>query len=234
MNWIKRSGWKRGIEGTFGEGRRTLLDPSGIPLFLLFSAIGVASGLSFHLWGMVPLKYVMWAFFSLSGFTLYFFRDPPRTPHRGRGWILSAADGKVMAIRTVEEGVQISVFLSLFNVHVNRIPISGRVEHVEHIPGRFSLAFRERASEQNEYTRIVIVQGPYRVVVKQIAGKVARRIVCMLKEGDRVEQGQRFGMIQFGSRVDLIVPAHTVLRVKVGDRVKAGQSIIGVVYETAS
>lgn len=210
------------------------MTPSGIPFFLLFSAVGVASGLSIHLWEIGLLKYAMWVSFLLSGFTLYFFRDPPRTPLKGKGRILSAADGKVMAIRPVEEGVQISVFLSLFNVHVNRIPISGWVEQVEHVPGRFSLAFREKASEQNEHTRVVIVQDVHRVIIKQIAGKVARRIVCTLREGDVVEQGQRFGMIKFGSRVDLIVPAHTILQVKVGDQVKASESIIGVIHEAIS
>lgn len=196
--------------------------------------MGVTSGLLFHLWGMGPLKYAMWGFLSLAAFTLYFFRDPPRTPRTGKGRILSAADGRVMAIQAMEEGVRVSVFLSLFDVHVNRIPISGRVEEVEHIPGRFSLAFRSKASDRNEHTRVVIAQGTHRVIIRQIAGKVARRIVCTLKEGDRVEQGKRFGMIRFGSRVDLIVPPYTVLQVKPGDRVKAAQSTIGVIHEAAS
>jgi phosphatidylserine decarboxylase len=183
---------------------------------------------------MGPLKYAMWGFLLLAAFTLYFFRDPPRTPLTGKGRILSAADGRVMAIQAVEEGMRISVFLSLFDVHVNRIPISGRVEEVKHIRGRFSLAFRSKASDRNEHTRVVIAQGTHRVIIRQIAGKVARRIVCTLKEGDRVEQGKRFGMIRFGSRVDLIVPSYTVLQVKLGDRVKAAQSTIGVIHEAAS
>ena len=145
--------------------------------------------------------------------------------------VVSAADGRVVSIVRVPEGVRVSVFMTLFNVHVNRIPCSGGVERVTHYPGRFFSAFREKASDENEHREIVIVRGERRVVVKQIAGVIARRIVCRLRAGDVVRTGERFGMIKFGSRVDLTLPAKTEIKVHVGDRVKAGQTIMGVMRD---
>jgi len=159
----------------------------------------------------------------------FFFRDPDRRTPAVEGAVVSAADGRVVGIREVGlGGVQVSVFLSVFDVHVNRIPFSGRVRTVQRRPGRFFWAFAERASSENEQVAVEIETAGRTLVVKQIAGFVARRIVCRATEGAQVRRGERFGMIKFGSRVDLILPAGSEVRVRVGDRVRAGETIIGV------
>jgi phosphatidylserine decarboxylase len=164
-------------------------------------------------------------------FTIYFFRDPERVFPEGDDLFVSPADGRVLRIIRVPEGIRVDVFMSVFNVHVNRIPCSGRVERITYYPGRFFSAFRDKASDENERLVIEIAHGEKRVIVKQIAGLIARRIVCHLKEGDVVHTGERFGMIKFGSRVDLTLPADTQIKVRVGDRVKAGQTVMGVMRD---
>ncbi len=124
--------------------------------------------------------------------------------------------------------VQISIFLSIFNVHINRIPCSGKIIDVRSIPGKFLAAFREKASELNEQVAVVIKSGEDIVLLKQIAGVIARRVVCWLNIDDDVERGQRYGLIRFGSRVDVFLPSKTSLLVKIGDKVKGGSTIIGV------
>ena len=172
----------------------------------------------------------------LSLFMVFFFRDPKRTPPAGDNLVLSAADGKISQIEHLEHNehldspaVQVSTFLSVFNVHVNRIPLAGTVNFVKWHRGRFHAAFIAAASTENEQSIIGIRRGETQIVVKQIVGIVARRIVCYLKDSDAVGRGDRFGLIRFGSRVDLILPASTQLRVEVGDRVRAGETIIGVI-----
>jgi phosphatidylserine decarboxylase len=165
----------------------------------------------------------------------FFFRDPSRTIPEGEGLILSAADGRVVAIREIDhetflEGraVQISVFLSVLNVHVNRMPLSGVIASRQFKKGRFRLAHQDVASDDNEQLILGIESDRGRITVKQIVGFIARRIVCYVQEGDRVKAGQRFGLIRFGSRVDVIVPPQTAIRVKIGDRVKGGETVLGV------
>ena len=172
----------------------------------------------------------------LSLFMAFFFRDPRRTPPEGEHLVLSAADGRVVAIDTVEhdehlEGAatRISTFLSPLDVHVNRTPLAGVVDFVKWHKGRFHAAFVAAASTENEQSIIGIRQGSTLVVVKQIVGVVARRIVCYLQAGDTIGRGEKFGLIRFGSRVDLIVPAGTRMQVQVGDRVRAGETVIGVI-----
>lgn len=164
-----------------------------------------------------------------------FFRDPERTIPEEDGLILSAADGKVVAIQELDDepfvggrAVQISVFLSLLNVHVNRMPLPGIVRSRQYIKGRFLLAHKRTASQQNE--QIVLgVESPYgRVVVKQIVGFLARRIVCRVQEGQSVQAGERIGLIRFGSRVDVIVPIHATITARVGMTVRGGETILGV------
>ena len=128
----------------------------------------------------------------------------------------------------VGDAIKVSVFLSIFNVHVNRTPCAGRVDQVAHIPGRFRLAFVDKASDDNERTEIALDGSCGRVIVKQIAGFVARRIVCHLTPQQQVEAGERFGLIRFGSRVDHIVSAKADIRVTVNDRVRGGETVIGV------
>ena len=174
----------------------------------------------------------------LSLFMAFFFRDPRRTPPEGEHLVLSAADGRVVAIDTVEhdehlEGAapRISTFLSPLDVHVNRTPLAGVVDFVRWHKGRFHAAFVAASSTENEQSIIGIRQGSTLVVVKQIVGVVARRIVCYLRAGDTIGRGEKFGLIRFGSRVDLIVPADTRMQVRVGDRVRAGETVIGVIGE---
>ncbi len=173
-------------------------------------------------------------FLLLSLFVAFFFRDPERNVPPGENLIVSSADGKVIAITPFEQsdfidgkGTLISVFMSVFNVHVNRAPVSGRVEFCEHHPGKFFPAFKEKASLENEQTRLGLESKYGKVVVKQIAGIIARRIVCRIRPGDHLSGGQRFGMIRFGSRVDLFLPENVELRVELNQKVKAGESVIG-------
>ncbi len=173
---------------------------------------------------------------ALSLFMVFFFRDPNRTPPTGDNLILAAADGKISHIEHLQHNehldspaIQVSTFLSVFNVHVNRIPLTGTVSFVKWHRGRFHAAFIAAASTENEQSIIGIRHGKTQIVVKQIVGILARRIVCYLKDSDAVERGDRFGLIRFGSRVDLILPTSTQLRVEVGDRVRAGETIIGVI-----
>lgn len=171
-------------------------------------------------------------------FTITFFRDPDRSIPNENGIVVSPADGRVVRIQDSTCGPDhddpvkmISIFLSLWDVHVNRVPISGEVVSVNYRSGRFRPAFTGKASENNEQNIIGIDGRIGRIYVKQIAGTIARRIVCHLRVGDWIRQGDRFGMIRFGSRVDLVLPSSVILRVSEGDRVTAGESVIGVIYE---
>ncbi len=173
-------------------------------------------------------------FGALAVFIGFFFRDPTRMVPPGEGLVISGGDGKVVAVEEIENdpfidgpATQISVFLSIVNVHVNRIPISGVVKLRQRIEGQFKLAFKEEASGDNAQMVLGIEGEQGRVLIKQIVGFVARRIVCNVQEGDEVRIGDRFGLIRFGSRIDVIVPAGTDIRVKNGDRVRGGETILG-------
>ena len=167
-------------------------------------------------------------------FSAWFFRDPERTVPDGPGLIVSPADGKVVEIVEEENAYmggrarRISIFLNVFNVHVNRMPCAGTVEHVRYHPGKFLAAWEEKASLDNEQTHIGVNCGQYRIFVKQIAGLIARRIVCRAKEGDAFARGERFGMIKFGSRTDLFLPLEAEVKVRVGDKVAGAASIVAV------
>ena len=173
----------------------------------------------------------------LVAFAIYFFRDPVRIPpdEADRSLILSPADGKVVLIQEVNEPIylkgparQVSIFLSPLNVHVNRIPADGRIEYVNYVPGTYLVAWHPKASEKNERSEIGLLHpSGVRVLFKQIAGAVARRIVYHVKAGDEVMAGDRFGIVRFGSRMDVLVPPGSEILVEVGDRVSAGTSVIG-------
>ena len=172
---------------------------------------------------------------ALTIFVLFFFRDPERPVAEGAGVVVSPGDGKVIVIKDVFEPTylkrdvkQISIFLSVFNVHVNRAPIGGTVEVVKYNPGKFHVASVDKASLDNEQTAMVIADGNRQVLVKQIAGLIARRIVCYAKPGDTIKKGERYGLIRFGSRVDIFLPKDAEIRVKLGDRVKGSRDVIGV------
>jgi phosphatidylserine decarboxylase len=171
----------------------------------------------------------------VTGFICWFFRDPDRLVPEGDGVIVSPADGKVIKVEPVEttpyfDGpcTRISVFMSVFNVHVNRSPHEGTVRTVDYHPGKFISANRDKASAENEHNALLL-EGPdgKLVGVVQIAGLVARRIICAVQPGDTLHRGQRFGMICFGSRLDVYLPVDTRIEVGVGDMVQAGTSILG-------
>ncbi len=172
---------------------------------------------------------------ALVGFTLWFFRDPERTTPDAPGIVVSPADGKVLSVQPVTDqeyvngdAVQISIFMSPLNVHVNRYPVTGRVEYYRYFPGEFLVAFDEKASLRNERTHIGVAAPQGRVLFKQIAGFVARRIIAEVHEGDSTVAGARFGMIRFGSRVDVILPRSAAVRVKEGDRTVAGETVLAL------
>ena len=194
----------------------------------------------------IYLKYLFlssfFLFFLFFLFSIYFFRDPERKPDSilGGGEIVSPADGKVIFLQEVfddrflkEKAVKVSIFMSLFNVHINRIPIGGRVEKIIYNKGKFFSANLDKASIENEFNGVILNiednagEKNKRIAFVQIAGLIARRIVCNIKEGDRVQSGSRFGLIKFGSRLDLYLPLSFKQSVKVGDRVFSGKTIIG-------
>ncbi len=169
-----------------------------------------------------------------SAAVLGFFRDPDRRVPLGERLVVSPADGRIVRVGESfepdymrEDAIQVSIFMSPLNVHVNRFPISGTVTHVRHIPGEYLVAFDDKSSLRNERTLIGIEDRGYRLLMKQIAGAIARRIVADVSVGQRAVAGQRFGMIRFGSRVDLFLPRQTDVLVKEHERVLAGETIIG-------
>jgi phosphatidylserine decarboxylase len=193
----------------------------GLGLAVLFGWLGSRIGLSLA---------VLFAIFATS-----FFRDPERVSPGGKGAILAPADGRVLLVEEqgngpggTERTLKISIFMSVFNCHVNRIPLEGVIEAIDYRPGKFFAAHQDRASGQNEQNilRLKLERGDHLTVV-QIAGLIARRIVCWVRPGDRVSAGDRFGLIQFGSRVDLYLPLDTRITLKRGDRTKAGLTVVG-------
>lgn len=172
-------------------------------------------------------------FFLALLFVLNFFRDPERTVPEGEGVIVSPGDGKVVEIIEDEDPLlegpvkRISIFLNVFNVHVQRTPIAGIVEKVRYNEGKFLNAASHKASLDNEQNSLLIKSGKHSYIVKQIAGLIARRIVCWVEEGDSLELGERFGLIRFGSCVDLFLPLDADIKVTVGDHVKGALSVIG-------
>ncbi|MBV6433255.1 MAG: Phosphatidylserine decarboxylase proenzyme [Bryobacteraceae bacterium] len=163
--------------------------------------------------------------FILALFCLYFFRDPDRVTPEGP-YAVSPADGKVVAIRKENGGTRISIFLNVFDVHVNRSPIAGRITSVEYHKGKFLVASKEQASMENEMNTITVEGGGSKVVFKQIAGLIARRIVCWKKAGDNVGLGERVGLIKFGSRADIWLGPEWTIAVRPGERVQGASSIL--------
>jgi phosphatidylserine decarboxylase len=176
--------------------------------------------------GYFGLWWIAIAFALLAMFMAYFFRDPHRVTPEGEGLIVSAADGKVTRIEETEAGKIVSVFLSPLDVHINRSPISGTVEKVAYIAGRKMPATSNTASLVNERNSLTITNGELTVVCTQIAGILARRIVCWAKEGDELTRGERFGLIKFSSRTDLLMPKSVEIAVRIGDKVVGGETII--------
>ena len=195
---------------------------------------------------IIPLIILTWGFFALSWFWVaglfgglflfvtWFFRDPERIVPQEPNAIVSPGDGKVVEIVPDKDPLlerdgytRISVFLNVFNVHVNRVPIAGKIQTFRYNKGKFLNAASHKASLENEQSAILLNNGHVTILVKQIAGLIARRIVCWAKEGDEFQRGQRYGLIRFGSRMDVFVPEGTDIKVKIGDIVNGGSSIIG-------
>jgi len=178
------------------------------------------------IFGFLQLWIIAAAFAALALFMGYFFRDPYRTIPDDENIVVSAADGRVTRVDTVENGKIVSVFLSPLDVHINRAPISGKITKVDYVKGKKIPATSDQASLVNERNSITITGERLTVVCTQIAGIVARRIVCWNKEGDELEIGQKYGLIKFSSRTDLLMPKEVEVRVSVGDRVVGGETII--------
>lgn len=202
------------------------LAPEGLPIILTF--LGIA--LLFYLLRLLALCV---PFFILALITIYFFRDPERTIPTLPQTIISPADGRVMSLEkgydesfSQKEVYRISIFLSLFDVHINRSPYSGWVVSTDYSPGKFFPALCDKASRLNEQNTILLTNNFGSLIVKQIAGFIARRIVCWVKPGDYLACGQRLGLIKFGSKVELILPLGWEPCIKVGDKVRAGETII--------
>jgi phosphatidylserine decarboxylase len=205
-----------------------------------YSTIGIAAVISFVLIAIsIFIGNGFWKYsliiigILLLVFTINFFRDPDRKIPDGDNIIVSPADGKILIVKDVvenrflkEEAVQVSIFMSPLNVHVNRIPIKGKIDYLKYIKGEYLVAFHDKADERNERSEIGITSKFGKILFTQVAGMVARRIVYDLTLGDSVKIGNRFGMIKFGSRVDVIVPKKWKILVKEGDLTIAGETIL--------
>ena len=210
--------------------------------FLIFSLLGAiilyAVSTTAHDYWLIIWRTLSVIVFLFALFTAYFFRDPERTVPYDDTALLSPADGTIIDIREVKEPLylkervkQVSIFMSPFNVHINRTPITGVIDFVHYHPGKFLSAFKEKASLDNESILVGFKaqRDSQKVAVKLIAGLIARRIVFNKKEGDTLRQGERIGMIRFGSRAELFCPLTTEIRVKNGDKVSGGLTVIGVI-----
>jgi phosphatidylserine decarboxylase len=194
-----------------------------------FRYIGVLLALAALTLFFAPPYWLTWVFAAAAAFVTFFFRDPTRVPPPDPKLLVSAADGKVVDVGPAASDPKlqrIGVFLSIFDVHINRSPLPAVVSGIRYTPGRFLAAYKKEAATQNERNEIVLRDGDFQVTVRQIAGVVARRIVCAVRENDRLERGQRVGLIQFGSRTEVILPPEAEVLVRVGDRVKGGETAI--------
>ena len=202
--------------------------PDGYPFIIIFALITILVYIFGKAWmAVLPLTVTL--------FMVLFFRDPDRTIPEDNGVFVSPADGKVIMIKDVyekdylkAESKEISIFMSIFNVHVNRAPCESNVGLIKHSPGKFLVAHKDAASIENENTVMVLEGKDGKILVRQVAGLIARRIVCKVKVGDVLRRGERYGMIKFGSRLDIYLPKDAEIQVTVGDKVKAGQTVLGI------
>jgi phosphatidylserine decarboxylase len=169
----------------------------------------------------------------LALWVAYFFRDPERTGERGSHLVVAPADGKLIMITEVDEpsfiggrATRLSIFMNVFNVHVNRYPVDGTVEYIHYNPGKFLNAMAEKSSLENEQSSVGIQSGSNRILVRQIAGLIARRIVTYSQKGQQVKQGDRMGLIRFGSRVDVFIPTDAKMRAQLGELTTAGSTVL--------
>ena len=216
--------------------------PEGYPFIFGALAASVLTGILFF-WSWktgglsrlsIPLMLCASLFSLITVFMLYFFRDPERVTPSGQGLFVAPADGKIILVRDAYEdrylradAKEISIFMSPMDVHVNRAPCDGKVSLVNYSPGKFMAAYKEEASLLNEHIVMVLDTEWGQVMVRQVAGFVARRAVCRVKPGDSLRRGERFGIIKFSSRLDIFLPKDIKMDVKPGDRVRAGETVIG-------
>jgi len=201
----------------------------GYPFIITFAAFTAVAVL-------LRIHWLTAVFLVLTLFMFYFFRDPDRVTVPDKNAFYSPADGKIILIAEApedevlkERALKISIFMSPLNVHVNRAPCDGVVREVKYYPGKFFNAYTDDASTRNEHITMLLESGHGKIAVKQIAGSVARRAVCRVRPGESLKQGQRYGIIKFSSRLDVFLPLHTGVRVKLDDKVKAGETILGII-----
>jgi len=206
------------------------IDPAGVPFVLGALAAAFLAGVGLRWWLALP-------FLVLAGFFLFFFRDPERRSSTDPNAVLSPADGRVLIAGSAlpeaappGDWLQVSIFLSPMDVHVNRVPASGRVTRVTYTAGRFLPAYRHDAGAVNERSEIWIDHDGQPIVARQVVGILARRVVCRVVTGATVRAGDRYGIMKFGSRMDVFVPVTTEIRVKVGDAVRGGETLIAVLH----
>lgn len=203
-------------------------------LFIAIAGVVAAGAFGFAIsrrsWGLWLAAFVL---LLLALCVAYFFRDPERTGDRGPSLVVAPADGKLIMITEIDEpsfiggrAIRLSIFMNVFNVHVNRYPVDGVVKYINYNKGKFFNAAAEKSSLENEQMSVGVETGRYRVLVRQIAGLIARRIVTYSKLGERVRQGDRMGIIRFGSRVDVFLPLGSTVRAKLGDATTAGVTIL--------
>jgi phosphatidylserine decarboxylase len=203
-------------------------------LFIVIAA-AVTAAVMYVAWqrGSAPLWALAGLLLVIAVWVAYFFRDPERSGERGERLVVAPADGKVVLITDVDEpsfiggrARRVSIFMNVFSVHVNRYPVSGTVGHVKYSQGKFLNAAAVESSDENEQMSVGVDTGRYRVLVRQIAGLIARRIITYSREGEKVHQGDRMGLIRFGSRVDVFVPEGSTVRVKLGELTSAGITVL--------
>jgi phosphatidylserine decarboxylase len=203
-------------------------------LFIAIAAIVAAGAFGFAVtrrsWGLWLAAFVL---LLLALWVAYFFRDPERVGERGPTLIVAPADGKLIMITEVDEpsfvhgrAIRLSIFMNVFNVHVNRYPVDGVVKYIHYNKGKFFNAAAEKSSLENEQMSVGVDTGRYQILVRQIAGLIARRIVTYSRPGERVKQGERMGIIRFGSRVDVFIPPGSTIKAKLGDATVAGVTIL--------
>lgn len=213
---------------------------NGVPIVaegVPFVLIAVGAAVAFYVGGLWPVSAFFWL---VTAYILYFFRNPERLPPVGSAMVAAPADGKVIytgealeAEFLKEKMRKVSIFMNLFNVHVNRVPVDGTVRNIKYRKGRFIAASEDRASEENEHNALLLeTQAGQKLVMVQVAGLIARRIVCYPTIGAFILRGQRMGLIRFGSRVDLYVPLTAEVMVKVGEKVVGGETVVARLAET--
>ena len=207
-----------------------LVAPEGRVFVLLPLAAAFVVFAAARFFGSPPLGWVAAAPLLAGVFSAYFFRDPERTPPPEAELLVAPADGRVTEVAPAGESrpgaVRLSIFLSLFDVHVNRAPAAGTVRAVRYRPGKFRAAFRADAADENERSELELRTDRGTIIVRQIVGVLARRIVCRAQPGERLGRGERFGLIRFGSRTDALLPPGVTVLVKPGDRVRGGETPI--------